>query len=368
MSFRLLVINWQDPEHPLAGGAEVHFRELFSRLVQQYGYEVTLLACSFPGAAPETELDGIRILRRGSRNTFNFVVPWVYRRELSHEPFDLVIEDLNKIPFYTRFYVSQPKLALLHHFFGRTIYQETNPLFATYVYLTERSVPKLYRGIPFVSVSQSTKEDLVRHGIPERDVTVIYNGVSPFYQPSDEEFERPTLLYLGRLKKYKRVDQVFQVFQRVREELPDAQLIVVGDGDARPGLMSLAQSMGLAPAVRFTGFVSEEEKREYLQKSWVILNTSPKEGFGLVVLEAQACGTPAVVLDSPGLRETVRPGETGYIVSTLAEMAERTLRILRDPALRARLRQAAVAWARTFSWDRSAHEFHHLIQRLLTAS
>ncbi len=365
MSFRLLVINWQDPEHPLAGGAEVHFQEVFSRLVHQYDYQVTLLACSFPGAPSETEIEGIRVLRRGSRSTFNFIVPWVYRQELRQEPFDLVIEDLNKIPFYTRFYIATPKLALLHHFFGRTIYQETHPILATYVYLTERSVPKLYRGIPFVAVSQSTKEDLVRHGIPERDVTVIYNGVSDFYFPTFEVYDRPTVLYLGRLKKYKRIDLVLQVFREILREILDARLLIVGDGDARPGLMQLAKDLGLESSVTFTGFVSEEAKRTYLQKSWVILNTSPKEGFGLVVLEAQACGTPAVVLNSPGLRETVRHGETGWIASSLEEMTQQTLQILKDPSLRTRMGKAAVNWARTFSWDRAAEEFHHLIHRIL---
>ncbi len=364
MALNLLVINWQDPEHPLAGGAEVHLQEVFGRLVQTFGYRVTLLACSFPHAAPETQIRGIRVLRRGPRNLFNYVVPWVYLRELAHEPFDFVVEDLNKLPFYTRFYARQPVVALLHHFFGKTIYQETSFLPATYVYWAERSVGKLYRGVPFVAVSQSSRDDLVRMGIPAQDIRVIYNGTPSDMQPGPARFPDPTVIYLGRLKRYKRGDRVLKAFAQVRQQLPQARLLVVGDGDARPLLESLAQRLGIAEAVTFTGFAAADTKRELLQRAWVFVTTSPKEGWGIVSMEAQACGTPAVVWNAPGLRETVRHGETGFIVESVEETAQRLLEILRNPALRDRLGQAATRWAHSFSWDQAAREFHTFFMEL----
>ena len=354
---RILVINWQDRAHPLAGGAEVHLHEVFGRLARK-GHEITVLACRFPGAEPETVLDGMRIVRRGPRPIFNFFVPFVYRRELAQEPFDLVVEDLNKIPFYARFYARAPVVAILHHFFGTVIYQETNPLFGSYVYLTERSVPKLYRGIPFAVVSQGTKADLVRAGMPPETIRVIYNGVHERFRPGEEKSPFPLLVYLGRLKRYKRVDLALEVFQKVRRAFPKAQMWIIGEGDARPGLERLARRMGLASSVRFFGFVSEEEKVQALQKAWVLLNTSPKEGFGLVSVEAQACGTPAVVFDSPGLNETVVPGQTGFVVpfGDTEAMARRILDLFQNPALRERMSGAAARWGRSFSWDRTARE------------
>ncbi len=364
MAFNLLLVNWQDPEHPLAGGAEVHLQEVFGRLVNHYGYRVTLLACRVPDAPPETTIRGIRVLRRGPRNLFNYVVPWVYLRELHDEPFDFVVEDLNKLPFYARFYARQPVVAVLHHFFGKTIFQETSWLPATYVYLAERSVGKLYRGVPFVAVSRSSRDDLIRLGIPARDIRVIYNGTPPHMVPGPERFPDPTLVHLGRLKRYKRSDRVLQAFARVRQQIPTARLLVVGDGDARPELESLARHLGIADAVTFTGFVSEETKRELLQKAWVFVATSPKEGWGIVSMEAQACGTPAVVWNAPGLRETVRHGETGFIVESVEETAQRLLDLLQNADLRQRMGQAATRWAHTFSWDQAAHQFHEWFTEL----
>ncbi len=364
MSLNLLVINWQDPQHPLAGGAEVHLQEVFGRLVNTYGYRVTLLACSFEGAEPETRIQGMRVLRRGPRNLFNYVVPWVYLRELRHEPFDFVVEDLNKLPFYARFYVRQPVVALLHHFFGKTIYQETSTLPATYVYLAERSVGKLYRGLPFVAVSRSSRDDLIRLGIPPQDIRVIYNGTPPDMVPGTERFPEPTVVYLGRLKRYKRGDRVLRAFAEVLQHLPNARLFVVGDGDARPLLEQMARDLGISRAVTFTGFVPAETKRELLQKAWAFVTTSPKEGWGIVSMEAQACGTPAVVWNAPGLRETVRHGETGFIVESVEETARRLLEILRSPDLRDRLGRAATRWAHTFTWDQAAREFHEFFEAL----
>ncbi len=367
MGLNLLVINWQDPEHPLAGGAEVHLQEVFGRLVQQYDYRVTLLACSFSGAAPNTTLQGIRVLRRGPRSLFNYVVPWVYLRELRNEAFDLVVEDLNKLPFYSRFYVRAPVVALLHHFFGKTIYQETSLLPATYVYLAERNVGKLYRGIPFIAVSQSSRDDLVQMGIPPQDIRVIYNGTPPDMVPGNERFPNPTVIYLGRLKRYKRGDRALRAFARVRQHLPQARMLVVGDGDARPLLERLAHELNIADAVAFTGFVPAETKRELLQKSWVFVTTSPKEGWGIVSMEAQACGTPAVVWNAPGLRETVRHSETGFIVESVEETAQRLLELLQNADLRHRMAQAATRWAHTFSWDRAAQQFHEFFTELRSA-
>lgn len=361
MSLDILLINWQDPQHPLSGGAEVHLHEIFKRIVNVYGHRVTLLSCSFKGAEPITEIDGIKVIRHGKRATFNLTLPGFYHKFFDNKEWDLVIEDLNKIPFYTKFYIRGPKLAILHHFFGKTIFQQTNPIFGSYVYITERTVPKIYRDIPFIVVSKSTKQDLVSHGVPEENISVIYNGLSPEYKPGNEKYPVPTIVYLGRLKKYKRIDLVLEVFKNVLREIPSARLLIVGDGDYKGRLIRLAKRLNLGESVQFTGFVPQRKKIEILQKSWVTVNTSLKEGFGLVIIEAQACGTPAVVLNSPGLRETVVNGQTGYIVDRVGEVLEKTLLILKDRSMRERLSRNAILWARKFSWDESAKQVNDKI-------
>ncbi len=363
---KILVINWQDIRNPLAGGAEVHLHNVFGRLARR-GHEVTVLVSNFEGGESETELDGMHIVRRGSRNTFNYVVPFAVRKLLREQRFDIVVEDLNKLPFYASLYTSLPVVALVHHLFGKVIFQETNPVFGTYVYLFEKSIPLLYRHIPFIAVSRSTKEDLVRGGIPEEKVAVIYNGLSEIYRPSGMKTERPTILYLGRLKRYKRGDLVLKCMPEIRKRVPDVTLNVAGDGDGRPELEHTARELGLGDCVNFLGFVSEEEKVRLLQESWVLVNTSPKEGFGLVSLEAQACGTPVVVYDAPGLRESLEPDESGFLVDygDSQALTERIVAVLTDKPLRERLAQGALAWARNFTWDRAALETERFLEEVL---
>ena len=121
MYFNILVINWQDITNPLGGGAEVHLHEIFRRIVKN-GHKVTLLCSKYIGSLDEEIVDGIRILRRGNRNTFNFTVPGVYRELIQENDFDIVFDDINKIPFFTPLFVKKPLVAIVHHFFGKTIF------------------------------------------------------------------------------------------------------------------------------------------------------------------------------------------------------------------------------------------------------
>ncbi|KPJ49379.1 hypothetical protein AMJ40_05630 [candidate division TA06 bacterium DG_26] len=234
----ILVINWQDRLNPLSGGAEVHLHEIFGRIVRK-GHSVTLLCSSFPGAKKREVVDGMRVIRMGSRNTFNFFAPGGVKMLLRQEKYDVLVDDINKIPFYTPIYVRLPIVAILHHFFDRTIYRQTGLVPASYVYLSERIVPLLYRKVPFAVVSESTKEDIISKGIPEVNIRVIHNGIDHrTYAPDYSLKSRsPLVCYLGRLKKYKSVDILIKAMVVVRRQVPDVRLLIIGDGDHRPTLM-----------------------------------------------------------------------------------------------------------------------------------
>jgi glycosyltransferase involved in cell wall biosynthesis len=296
------------------------------------------------------------------------MAPFAVRSLLKEESFDLIVEDLNKLPFYTSCYTSLPVAALVHHLFGTVIFQETNPLFGLYVYLFEKSIPILYRTIPFIAVSESTKEDLVKGGIPEGNIEVIYNGLEDKFRPSDRKTAKPTLLYLGRLKKYKRGELLVKCMPKIRARVPDVTLNIVGDGDGRSALVDAVSELGLQNCVKFLGFVSEEDKVRLLQESWVLANTSPKEGWGLVSIEAQACGTPVVVYDAPGLRESLRHDESGFIVDygDQAALTDRIVSLLTDENLRHRLRRGALDWSQNFTWDRAADETERFLEGVIS--
>lgn len=365
---RILIFNWQDLKNPNAGGAEVHLQEVFSRIVSM-GHEVTLYCSAFPGSPREETINGIRVIREGGRYLFNFRVPWTYMRRFAREGFDLVIDDMNKIPFYTPAYVREPLYIVTHHLFGKSIFLEVPWPLALYVYLTEKLGFTLVRArrIPLIVGSPSTKNELVEKGFAPRDVEIINYCVDhSIHRPLGiPRSATPLVGYFGRIKKYKSIEQLLRAFPQVRKEVPECRLLIVGEGDHRPALEELSRSLGIADHVRFSGFVTEEEKVRLLQEVWFAVNTSSKEGWGLTVIEANACGTAVLASDVPGLRDAIRNGETGllYPYGDTGELASLMLRLLRDRALRERLETAARAWAVTFDWDIAARRTLELLER-----
>jgi len=363
----LVALNWRDIRHPEAGGAEVHLHEILARMVAR-GHSVTMFATRFSGGAGEDEVDGVRIVRRGDWWNANFVLPRAARDHLCDHPADLVIEDINKIPFFMPRFTRTPVMPVIPHLFGTTVFRETNAVFASYVYLWERFIPSVYRDCRFVVISPSTRDDLVARGVPAEHIDVVLCGLDHrryHPMPGVGRDARPTLVHLGRARRYKAIDVVIRAFGRVRESLPDARLVVIGDGPELPALRSLAQRLGLAAGVEFTGHIPAPQIVERLNRCHVVLNASPKEGWGLTVVEANACGVPVVGSDSPGLRDSIKDGETGFLVPAgdAGAFARRTLELLRDDALRARMSAAALAWAGSLTWERTADEMEALFVR-----
>ncbi|HEX9006332.1 MAG TPA: glycosyltransferase family 4 protein [Bacteroidota bacterium] len=355
----ILVINWQDLRNPQAGGAEVQFQQVFSRLAAA-GHGVTLLCSSFPDAPPEETLGGVRVLRRGARPVFNYLVPGLYARLTRRERFDVVVDDMNKVPFFTPLFVREPLCGLVHHLFGRSIYREVGPLTSSYVYAMERAALSLYRrrGIPFMVVSPSTREDMLASGFAERNLCVVPLAVDhALFRPTGvPRSTRPLLGYVGRLKRYKSIDHLIASLPAVRQAVPDAGLVIIGEGDDRGRLERLVGQLGLAGAVEFAGFVPEEEKVRRLQEIWCMVMPSSKEGWGLTVTEANACGTPAVASNVPGLRDAVIDGETGllYPYGDVGALARCAVAILSDSSVRDRMAARAVEFAARFTWEESA--------------
>jgi len=210
----------------------------------------------------------------------------------------------------------------------------------------------------------------VRRGVPAERVAVIYPGVDArWYAPDamDPRASVPTFLYVGRLKRYKGVEIALRALALARGTRPDLVLEVAGQGDDRRRLERLAASLGVGAAVRFLGFVSEEEKRRRLRRAWALVFPSPKEGWGISNVEAAACGTPALASDSPGLRESVRDGETGFLVphGDTHALAQRMLALAADPGLVTRLGRGGRAFAEGLSWERAAQATEAHLQRAI---
>lgn len=355
---KLLVVNWQDRLNPQGGGAETHLHEIFGRLVRR-GHDVTLLVSGWDGAPGRQIVDGMEVHRTGGRYTFNLMAPSYYRRRLSGEPFDVMVEDLNKVPLLSPLWAAHPVALLAHHLFGTTAFREAPLPLAAATWLMERPLGWLYRSVPTMAVSRSTARDLGERGLPEESIAIIPNGVDlERVTPGGEAFEVPTLLYLGRLKRYKRIDLPIRAVAALRAEGLHVRLVVAGTGDHAGALRALVDRLDVADRVEFVGYVSEEEKLELFRRAWVHVLTSPKEGWGITNLEAAACGTPTIASDSPGLRDSVEDGETGYLVphGDVEALAERIRRLVGDRTLRETMGRNALAFAQQFTWDRAAAE------------
>jgi glycosyltransferase involved in cell wall biosynthesis len=356
---KILVINWQDIRNPFSGGAEVQLHEVFSR-VAMAGHEVVLYCSSFPGAQHEEVLNGIRIIREGGRSLFNYRVPGAYLSRFRHQGFDVVVDDMNKIPFFTPLFVREPLQGIIHHLFAGSIFREVNPLVGAYVYVMERIALALYKKkrTPFIVVSPSTHDELVSRGFDSSLLLQIGLAVDhTLFRPTGvPRSATPLIGYFGRLKKYKSVDHLLEAIPLVLPEVPTLRVVIVGEGDDRTRLEALARELNIQHAVTFTGFVSDQEKVSLLQQMWFKVATSSKEGWGLTVTEANACGTPVIASDVPGLRDAVQDGKTGllYRYGDVTNLAGKIKALLKDQELRARLSAGSLAWAALFSWDEAA--------------
>jgi glycosyltransferase involved in cell wall biosynthesis len=364
---RILVLNWQDDENPQAGGAELHLREVFSRIAAR-GHTVDLLCSSWDEAPARVNRHGIEIHRVGTRNTYPFVARKYFDKNLRGNNYDVVVEDLNKVPLFTPLWGLPKVVALVHHLFGSTAFREAPAPLAAAVWLSERPIGVLYRKVPFEAVSISTANDLVARGIPRGSIRVIYNGVDSVRLTPNPEERSPTPLfvYLGRLKKYKRVDIVVRAFAELN--IPEACLEIAGTGDYRAALEGLVNSLGLRERVKFLGFIPEEDKVHLLRRAWAATLASPKEGWGISNLEAAACGTPVIATNSPGIRESVIDGETGFLVpqedTHAMAAAMRGIVVSRD--LVDVLGNAARRFSETFTWERAARDTIAHLQEVAT--
>jgi len=368
---RILVLNWQDRENPQAGGAEVHMHEIFGRLADR-GHDVRAVVGGWPGAPERTTLDGIEVRRAGGRHTFLLHAARAVRAELRRRPADVVVEDINKIPLYAPRWLDLPLIALVPHLFGTTAFAEAAWPVGAAVWAAERGIARAYRGTPFEAISEGTAEDLVRRGIPRDRITVIPPGVDhrTFTPgPAGDRDEDPTLLYVGRLKRYKGIEVLFGAVERLEAGGRSVRLLLAGRGGDRPRLERRVRALGLTERVRFLGYVDEAEKVRLLRRAWVAVYPSPKEGWGIANVEAAACGTPVVASDSPGLRESVRHGESGFLVPhrDVGAWAAALEALLSDAELRARLGRGAIRHAAGFSWDRAADETERHIRETVRA-
>jgi len=358
-TLKILIFNWRDPKHPDAGGAEKATLEIARRWICD-GHEVRWVCGNFPKGSRTDYMDGIEITRIGGKYSVYGLSALYYLRRLKGL-FDVIIDEINTVPFFSILFAEEPKVAMIHQLAADVLFEELPWIQAEFWSIMEPVVLKMYRNIPIVT-SESTKDDLVNMGIPKNNIHTISYGVNwDLYKPSGEKSPVPHIVYLGRVRKFKGIHYLIQAMKRVVEAVPDARASIIGKGPPayEDDLKRLVEESGLAGNINFYGFSfgdSFRQKIELLQEAWVLVFPSIREGFGLTVVEANACGTPVIATDVPGLRDTVKNYETGILVPPrdVNALAEAIIKVLRDEELREQLSRNAIEWSKNFDWDETA--------------
>jgi len=360
---KILILNWRDIKHPRAGGAEIRLHEVYSPLTE-LGHEVVLYSCSFKNSANFEKIDGINIYRLGNDWTFALLCFLNLRKWINlHKP-DIVIEDLNKLPFYSPIVYKGPLLIQMHHLWGRSIFKETFWFIAFFVWLSEKSIGIFYRKCRFSVVSPSTKKELVQLGIPDNNINIIYNGADlKKYYPVNKEKEK-VIIWIGRLQKYKGPIEACKIIALLNDDFPNFKLVIIGDGPFKHKVEQFVEDNKLP--VIFTGYLDKLEKIKWLQKASVHIQSSYKEGWGLSVIEANACGCPVVANDTFGLRDSCRHNETGllYKYNDLNDAKEKIATLLTDKILNKKIVDGGLKWASSFCWKKNSEEILNLITEI----
>ena len=345
----ILLLTDRDWTHPQGGGTGTNLYGQVARWVA-WGHRVTVVAGSYPGApAVEHPAPNLVIHRLGTRLTVFPRAALAVLRGVGRDA-DVVLEVVNGIAFFTPLWLRRPRVTLVHHVHRDHYVTELGRVGQVAALLLETLPLRfLYRRSPFLTISHAARRDLERLGLSQ--IHVEYLGVDPSPVPPVERDPRPRLLFLGRLKQYKRIELVLDVL----EGIPGAHLDIAGEGDHRPALEAEIARRRLGDRVTLHGHVSEERKAELYDRAWVNLTASSAEGWCLTVMEAAARGTPSAALRVGGLPESILDGRTGLLADEPEELAEKVAALVADPARRHALGADAQERALSeFSWDRTA--------------
>lgn len=356
----VLILNWRDIKNPKAGGAEIVTMEHAKAWVKA-GHQVTWVTSIFPKAKKEEIIDGVKFIRRGSFLSLYIFAPFYYL--FSGNKFDVVIDEIHGIPFFTPLYVRTKKIAFIHEVAGE-IWDYMYPFPINKIgKLFEGFYFRLYKHIQFWTDAPSTIGDLASHGIPKENCIAIPCPVSNKIIGSLPVKEKnPTFIFVSRLVKMKGIENILEAFANIYKENPKSKLWLVGGGESNyirllkskiQHLESQFNIPNLGSSIIFYGRVNEEKKLELMRKAHVLLHASIKEGWGLVVLEAASQGTPSVVYKVNGLVDSVKDDKTGIIVKDNKPeiMAKEALNLISDKKKYKKLQQGGINWVKSLTWN-----------------
>lgn len=366
----ILFLNWKDVENPEAGGAEIIAFEYARRLVKE-GHRVTIFSRSFDNCEAEKVLDGVNLIRQGTRLSV-YIKAFFYYKNLNKKP-DLVIDMVNTLSWQTPLYVPREKrIAYVNQLAKEVLYYEFDSPLSQISYFLEPFQYFTYRNTKFMCYSKSTKKDLVDIGINGKNISTFSLGIDhKRYFKGGNKSRTPLFVFVARLVKMKRADLCIEAMRKIVKKHPEAQLMIVGRGPEEDKLQAEVKRRKLEKNIKFVlkdGFYIDQNPKDLkvklMREAWALLLPSVKEGWGMVVTEAAACGTPSIVTRVTGLKDSVLENETGLVITSdpkVEDLANAMEKIISDPKSREELSENSVKWAKKFNWDKSYKEFKKII-------
>ena len=358
----ILILNWRCIRHPFTGGAEVSLME-HAKYWAKMGNEVVWFTSNFKGGKKKEAIEGVTFVRYGSHFTVHFYAFLQYIKG-GFSNVDIIVDCFHFIPFFSPIYIRNKKIiSIAHEVAGNLWFENLRYPLAYIGFKLEPLFFKIYKRIPFIVVSESTKKDLLKVDIPSKNIHVIHNGNKAQIVSKTPKEKMPTLLFMGRISKDKGIEDAVRAYKEIRSKNKEVRLWIVGKEEKSGYLKELLSSYSIEPElVHYFGFVSEEKKNELLKRAWILMHPSKKEGWGLTVIEAASQGTPTVGYDVEGLRDSILNNKTGLLTDTNAEsLAKGVLTLLNDKKLYARLSKESINWSNKFDWKESVKKSYELL-------
>ncbi|TML08578.1 MAG: glycosyltransferase family 4 protein [Actinobacteria bacterium] len=348
------VFAFRDLEDPEAGGSEEHAAQVCAHLALA-GLDVTLHTGRVVGAPTDVMRYGFRVRRRGGRLGVFVAAPFdeITRRM---GPCDGIIEIFHGVPFFAPLWSRKPQIGLVHHVhLGTWDMLLPGPLGRMGELVERFAVPLVYRRRALVTAALSARDEIVEHYHVDRaKIAIAHHGVDPRFKPGGERWPRPLVLTVARMMPQKGLDDLLPALVDVRARVPDAEVVIIGDGPHRERLEATAAAIGTTGWLRFVGRVTDDELVAWYQRAWVVASASKREGFGLTLIEAAASGTPVVATRIAGHLDAVDEGRSGLLVDSTAELTDAIVTVLTDASRRAALGAGALEHAAKFTWAASA--------------
>ena len=366
----VLLLCWRDTGHPQGGGSETYLQRIGAVLAGS-GIQVTLRTARYPGAERRETVDGVRISRGGGPYTvyiragLAMVAARLGIGPLRNVRPDVVIDSQNGLPFLARLAFGRRVVLLVHH-----CHRDQWPVAGQFLgrlgwAIESRLSPRLHRSNQYVTVSLPSARDLVDLGVDAGRVAIVRNGLDhvPAGLPGGQGSASPRIVVLSRLVPHKQIEDALDVVAALSARVPGLHLDIVGGGWWQDRLVDHAEALGISGRVTFHGHVDDAAKHAVLQRSWVQLLPSRKEGWGLAVIEAAQHGVPTVgYRSSGGLSDSIVDGVTGLLVEGPDEMTDALERLIADHVLRTELGAKAAARSREFSWPQSAAAMRRVLE------